>query len=334
MQNQILLEQQMLNLKQDNHLCLIYDKDPLEQMPALVPFIKQGLENNEQFIYIADDLSVEQLSLILKINRIDVDAEIDRGALKLWTRKEWRQPGELDSIEKSKQVHEVIDGAIKAGFEGIRFAVEMTWTLDPDITAEKLETWESTINTIFPRGFPGKMICQYNRHRLPASVINQAFRTHPLAILENYVCHNAFYEEPNILNDKSETFRSEWIIHQLKEAYLRFIKMQNENEVNYLSDLVSKNKSSLSSTTNIIKVLGKKYAIFLLSLIGNNGSIRFGEIKNKLGGISSSTLSHRLDELKAAGLIERDIYPEIPPKVEYSLSKNGAKLLKTLNPLL
>ncbi|HEX3034134.1 MAG TPA: hypothetical protein VHT73_03250 [Thermodesulfobacteriota bacterium] len=52
MENQILLEQQILNLKQENRLCLIYDKDPLEQMSALIPFIKQGLENDEQFIYI------------------------------------------------------------------------------------------------------------------------------------------------------------------------------------------------------------------------------------------------------------------------------------------
>jgi hypothetical protein len=62
MENQILLEQQMLDLEQGSHICLIYDKDPLEQMPALIPFIKQALENNEQFIYIADDISVEQLS--------------------------------------------------------------------------------------------------------------------------------------------------------------------------------------------------------------------------------------------------------------------------------
>ncbi|HEX3036851.1 MAG TPA: MEDS domain-containing protein [Thermodesulfobacteriota bacterium] len=199
----------------------MYDKDPLEQMPALIPFIKQGLENDEQFIYIADDISVEQLSLILKLNRIDVEAESNKGALKLWTREEWRQPGELDSQKKSEQVHGFIDDALRAGFKGVRFAVEMTWTLGPDISAEKLEQWEATINTIFTPGFPGKIICQYNCHRLPASVINQAFRTHPLAVIENCVCHNAFYEDPHILNDKSETSTSEWMISQIKKAYLQ-----------------------------------------------------------------------------------------------------------------
>ena len=219
MENQILPEQQMLDLRGD-HLCLIYDKDPLEQMSALIPFIRQGLENNEQFIYIADDISVEQLSLILKMNRIDTGAESNRGALKLWTRKEWRQPGELDCQKKSEQVRGFIGDALNAGFKGVRFAVEMTWTLAPDISAEKLEHWEATINTIFTPGLPGKIICQYNRHRLPASVINQAFRTHPFAVIENGVCRNAFYEEPHILDDRSETSKSEWMISQLKKIHL------------------------------------------------------------------------------------------------------------------
>jgi two-component sensor histidine kinase len=96
----------------------------------------------------------------------------------------------------------------------------MTWTLAPDISAEKLEHWEATINTIFTPGLPGKIICQYNRHRLPTSVINQAFRTHPFAVIENGVCRNAFYEEPHILDDRSETSKSEWMISQLKKIHL------------------------------------------------------------------------------------------------------------------
>ncbi|HEX3036036.1 MAG TPA: MEDS domain-containing protein [Thermodesulfobacteriota bacterium] len=230
MENQILLEQEILNLKQENHLCLIYDKDPLEQMPALIPFIKQGLENDEQFIYIADDISLEQLSLILKLNRIDVEAQSSRGALKLWTRKEWRQHGELDAQKKSEQVRGLIDDALRVGFSGIRFAVEMTWTLGPDISVEKLEQWEATLNTIFTPDFPVKMICQYSRHRFPASVINQAFRTHPHAIVDNCVCQNVFYENPLILNDKSEASRSEWMISRLKRAYSAEKERKAENK--------------------------------------------------------------------------------------------------------
>lgn len=220
MGNEVILERQVLDLEQGSHLCLIYERDPLEQMPALIPFIKQALEGNEQFIYIADDIPVEHLSLILKINGIDVEAQGSRGALKLWTRTEWRQPGELDPRKKSVQIHGFIDHALRAGFNGVRFAVEMTWTLGPDISAEKLEHWEATINTIFTPGFPGRIICQYSRHKLPASVINQAFRTHPHVIIDNSLCPNSFYEAPIIVDDRSRA-PTEWMISQVKKDYLK-----------------------------------------------------------------------------------------------------------------
>jgi hypothetical protein len=58
------------------HLCLFYEKDPAEQMPVLIPFIRQGLSCGEQFIYIADDLTVGQLAGHLARNGIDVACEI------------------------------------------------------------------------------------------------------------------------------------------------------------------------------------------------------------------------------------------------------------------
>ncbi|HWP58497.1 MAG TPA: MEDS domain-containing protein [Candidatus Acidoferrales bacterium] len=58
------LTRQMLALRPGDHLCLFYNRDPAEQMPALVPFIQDGLRRDEQFIYIADDQTVEELLCI------------------------------------------------------------------------------------------------------------------------------------------------------------------------------------------------------------------------------------------------------------------------------
>ena len=60
------LAQQMLNLRDGDHLCLFYDKDPAEQMPALIPFIHDALTKHEQFIYIADDQTVDELAGYLR----------------------------------------------------------------------------------------------------------------------------------------------------------------------------------------------------------------------------------------------------------------------------
>jgi hypothetical protein len=98
----------------------------------------------------------------------------------------------LSSEKKAAQVRQLVDEALAAGFAGIRFAVEMTWTLGPDISGGQLEHWEATINTIFVPGFPGRIICQYNQSRLAPEVLLAGLHTHPLAILGDQVCPNPF----------------------------------------------------------------------------------------------------------------------------------------------
>ena len=214
------LAQEIVKLRPGDHLCLFYEKDPREQMPALVPFIQDGLSRDEQFVYIADDQTVEDLEGRLQQNGINVGQECDRGALKLWTRNEWRQPGELSSERKSRQVLQYIHEASQAGFKGCRFAVEMTWALGPDIAADELEHWEAMINTIFVPGFPGRIACQYNRSRLSPETILAALHTHPLAILGDHAYPNWFYEAPLILdgNAKSSTARVEWMFSVLQRT--------------------------------------------------------------------------------------------------------------------
>jgi signal transduction histidine kinase/ActR/RegA family two-component response regulator len=214
------LAQEIVKLRPGDHLCLFYEKDPREQMPALVPFIQDGLSRDEQFVYIADDQTVEDLEVQLQQNGINVGQECERGALKLWTRREWRQPGELSSERKSRQVLQYIHEASQAGFKGCRFAVEMTWALGPDIGADELEHWEAMINTIFVPGFSGRIACQYNRSRLSPETILAALHTHPLAILGDHVYPNWFYEAPLILdgNAKSNTARVEWMFSVLQRA--------------------------------------------------------------------------------------------------------------------
>lgn len=76
--------------------------------------------------------------------------------------------------------------------------------------------------------------------------------------------------------------------------------------------------------------MGRKYAVRLLFLIGDRDRIRFGDLKVEMEEMSSSTLTIRLSELEGAGLVHRQIFNEIPPRVEYTLTKQGKDLRKTL----
>lgn len=219
------LTEQILKLQAGDHLCLFYDSDPAEQMPALIPFIQDGLAKGEQVIYVADDQTVDALADRLEQSEINVGKQSDSGALKLWTRREWRQAGELSSAGKFLQVSQFIDAARRAGFKGVRFAIEMTWILGPDISAERLEHWEATLNTIFVPQFPGRIVCQYNRSRLDPDVMLAALHTHPLVILGDHVHPNLFYQAPLILTangkgsgENANAAKLHWMIEQLRLA--------------------------------------------------------------------------------------------------------------------
>jgi DNA-binding HxlR family transcriptional regulator len=70
-------------------------------------------------------------------------------------------------------------------------------------------------------------------------------------------------------------------------------------------------------------VIGRRYALGLLSLIASRGTVRFTELRSRLGDVSSSTLAARLADLEQAGLIARTVHPGAPPRVQYSLTERG-----------
>ncbi len=212
------LAQALRSLPAGEHVCLIHEKDPEEQIPAVVPFLQQGLENGERVVYIADDASVEDVGRWLTSADSEVEAAVQAGSLLIWTRQEWLQPGELDSEQKAAQAQSVIAEAQELGFRGIRFAVEVDRALAPDIQAERLQQWESTINTFVAGPFPVRVMCQYNRSRLGASVVGAGLRSHPTVIIGEEICPNPYSEAPSLLEGASEDARVDWMLSQLQQA--------------------------------------------------------------------------------------------------------------------
>ena len=81
--------------------------------------------------------------------------------------------------------------------------------------------------------------------------------------------------------------------------------------------------------TTTLEVLGGKWKIVILwHLIDKTR--RFNEIKHLVNGITHKMLAHQLRELEANGLIRRTVYPEVPPRVEYSITAYGSTLIPVL----
>lgn len=76
-----------------------------------------------------------------------------------------------------------------------------------------------------------------------------------------------------------------------------------------------------------VNVIGGKWTLLILRDLFE-GTRRFGEIRVSLKGVSPKTLTDKLRELENGGIIQRKIYAEVPPRVEYSLTRRGQSLKK------
>lgn len=81
-------------------------------------------------------------------------------------------------------------------------------------------------------------------------------------------------------------------------------------------------------------VISGKWKILILWYISFYKVQRFGELLRRLDGITQSTLTKQLRELEKDGFIHREIYKEIPPKVEYSLTEFGESFLPVLQTMM
>ncbi|MGI8884898.1 MAG: winged helix-turn-helix transcriptional regulator [Pyrinomonadaceae bacterium] len=92
----------------------------------------------------------------------------------------------------------------------------------------------------------------------------------------------------------------------------------------------SESLECMCPATGLVQIIGRKYSLRLLTVIGEYQSIRFSDLKAAMDDMSSSTLTIRLAELERAGLIDRQTHSETPPRVEYLLTTEGRKLRQNL----
>lgn len=84
--------------------------------------------------------------------------------------------------------------------------------------------------------------------------------------------------------------------------------------------------------TRAIEVIGGKWKSIIIHLVINDIN-RFGEMQKNLTGISKQMLTKQLRELEADGILNRKIYPVVPPRVEYSLTAQGKQAITVIREL-
>lgn len=116
-------------------------------------------------------------------------------------------------------------------------------------------------------------------------------------------------------------------------AYLEVSFVENQ-----LIKMEKKLEKFADSTTcpvrNVLDRFGDKWSVLILLSLDEEGTLRFNELHKMIDTISQKMLAVTLKTLEADGLVNRTIFPQIPPKVEYELTERGKSLLPHIHSLV
>ena len=84
----------------------------------------------------------------------------------------------------------------------------------------------------------------------------------------------------------------------------------------------------------LIDIISKKWTLLVIGVLGNKGKTRYARIEEELKGIRPKALTGVLRDLEREGIVKRKVFPEVPLRVEYNLTKDGYELRKAIIPLL
>lgn len=97
--------------------------------------------------------------------------------------------------------------------------------------------------------------------------------------------------------------------------------------------MLTKDELPKCPVATTVFLIGNKWTLLILRELVANQTLRFGQIKKNIEGISQKVLTQNLRELENNGLVSRQVYAEVPPKVEYSLTDIGITLIPVMDML-
>ena len=90
--------------------------------------------------------------------------------------------------------------------------------------------------------------------------------------------------------------------------------------------------SNCTAMSDVLNRIGDKWSVMVVGVL-SRGTLRFNELKRAINGVSQRMLTLTLRNLERDGLVTRTIYPEVPPRVEYTLTEMGKTLTGPINAL-
>lgn len=182
-----------MNLKRGDHICSVYST-PLELAQTVAEFVDDGLSHRQRCWYVASGDETDLVKAALENRGVDVDAQTQRGALKLIAGSgTYRVRGSFRAEHSIQVFNDAIEQACLDGFTGFRAAADMSWALQLPDGPSQLIVYEALLRALFS-SCRAVGLCLYNRHRMPLAVLDGALATHPKVQSNGEYRENKFYD--------------------------------------------------------------------------------------------------------------------------------------------
>lgn len=243
------------------HKCLIYEGHPSEQLPVVIPFLREGLQENWRCLYVGSPEMLRMIDSALLLVGINPAREIERGTLVLSSERTLADNGDFDPKLMVEGLSAMAEGAVRDGFTGLCATGDMVWELGALQNFDRLLEYEAHLEEAFRR-LPLRGICQYQRDLVPPEAVREALATHRSTYVGDVLDRdNLFYTPPEILLEdgpEAATRRSEWMCQQIvrvlkaerhRDEALTALRM-SESQQRFLAEQLAEMNQSLERRVN------------------------------------------------------------------------------------
>ena len=115
--------------------------------------------------------------------------------------------------------------------------------------------------------------------------------------------------------------------------YSIFVRIYKDNDMRKINKEIEE-KYKACPIRNVIEKFGDKWSLLVLYLLSEHGTMRFNDLGRYMTDCSQKMLSQTLKRLGSIELVSRQVFPEVPPRVEYSITELGASLMPHITALM
>ena len=177
-----------------DHICLIYRNEE-ERRSMVSDYIRSGLEANEMVVTVSDTMTPDEFGAIIQEHGVN-PRDYEQALMLLDAAPTYCPEGTFVSENTLAGFQAMYDGAIAAGFKGMRGTGEMTWALDKNkVSMETLMDFESDLNVLMTKT-PVTCFCQYDVNRFDGATLFEVMAVHPKMIVGGQLMNNPMYINP------------------------------------------------------------------------------------------------------------------------------------------